>query len=255
MLVIRSDQIKVLEDSQLKRFEDSMVVHVRTYFPNHFRIGGEPTIRNIIRHGIQSAEQYGFRSERDVCLYITVMFMLGTHFDKDSLFPWTTAILTARPGDNPSVRAGRLADTALEYEVQIAGPENRHMNRAFLSLRRDYPHLLAGTLPAAFAPAIHDRLYTLFPQKYDALGPPLMEHMVQDGMRAAEHYGIRSTQGQLLYIVMMYFLGTRFDIEPFVPWAQATLQDASLPDEETRIARLHKEGGTFLEKWFEKPTS
>ncbi len=64
MLIIREEQMSVFEQVSFRRFEDSMVVHIKTFFPNHFTIAKEPVIRDVIRYGIERAEAYDFATER-----------------------------------------------------------------------------------------------------------------------------------------------------------------------------------------------
>ena len=87
MLIIRKEQMNSLKQLPSKAFEDSMVEHVREFFPNHYRVAGEPAVREVIKYGIVQTQKYDFTSERNVCLYITVMFMLGSNFDSDIFFP------------------------------------------------------------------------------------------------------------------------------------------------------------------------
>jgi len=115
MLKIRTEQMKVLDDYMVREFEDRMVTHVGKFFAERCGILGEKGIREAIRYGIQRADSYGIVSERDLCLYIDVMFEFGRDFDKDRELPWAKRILIDRTlEDEPTEKMDRLYKAAVE---------------------------------------------------------------------------------------------------------------------------------------------
>ena len=87
MLSIRPEQMAAFEQAALKRFEDEMLAHIKTYFPNHWRIIGEAQLRKVIQYSVSQAEQYGLTTQREVCLYLNLMLLLGSDFDTDIQLP------------------------------------------------------------------------------------------------------------------------------------------------------------------------
>jgi len=96
MLTIRPAQIKVFSQTEVAKFEEWMIVHLKKYFPVQCRAAGEQQLRTIIRTGIDRATVYEISSQRDVCKYIDLMVVLGRDFDTDRRFPWAAEILAKR---------------------------------------------------------------------------------------------------------------------------------------------------------------
>ncbi len=252
MIFMRQEQMKAFEQAGLANFQNSMVGHVKEYFPNHYRIAGEPVVLDVIRYGIDNGGKYGFVGERDLCLYITVMFMLGSNFDSDFMYPWAREILVGEMPD-PSERAVALADKALDFMKEIGGPENRHINRAFLGLRKELPAIMEDREIGELKRYAKTKLQKIFPAKFEALGETVVARLVEEGTVAATKYNIRSKAGHALYIGMMFFMGSAMDREPFLPWVGKILNDKSLAENGGTEKRLYDETRAFLEKWLEKP--
>ena len=110
MLTIRPEQLVVLSQPQVKRFEDWMLAHLKKFFPKESEVAGESGLRETIQHGIKQAATYGITTERDVCKYIDLMIVLGRDFDQDEKFPWAGQILKTR--NSPSIKTSVLVETA-----------------------------------------------------------------------------------------------------------------------------------------------
>lgn len=248
MLIIRRNQMETLALAQLKYFEDDMVAHIRKYFPNHFRVARETAIREVIRHGVRKAGRHGFKSERNVCLYITVMLMLGSNFDSDALYPWAALVLKNEDNLSPSARADRLADDALKFLGQIAGPNNRHMNRAFLTIQKNYDKIISAPPAAEIESYVRHQLRQLYPRKFETVGEPVIRDMIGSGIAHAKGYGIIEQRGTVLYIILMFMLGSSFDKDPFLPWLMTILRDTAI-DQDTKVDRLYTGVLSFLNNW------
>jgi len=122
VLYIRSSQIKTFREQLRRRFEERMVRHLHTYFPEQCAALGDEGTREAIGHGIDRAQAHGIVTERDVCRYLNVMFTFGRDFDSDPRCPWAARILddTARP--HPSERMDALYDEAIHRSPE-APPE------------------------------------------------------------------------------------------------------------------------------------
>jgi hypothetical protein len=113
MLVIRDAQMEALSMDMAKRFEQSLVAHVRECFPNAAQDLGEPGLAATVAWGVQRALHYGFREELDVTRYINLMFAQGLEFDCDPEFAWSVEIL-ANTDLPATARMDALTERALE---------------------------------------------------------------------------------------------------------------------------------------------
>lgn len=84
MLVIRTEQMEVLEAAAMRAFEDRTYKHLQRYFPRHCMLLGEEQMRRVIQQGWQKAKSYDLTAECCVRSYIELMCLLGSGFDTDS---------------------------------------------------------------------------------------------------------------------------------------------------------------------------
>jgi hypothetical protein len=94
---------------ELKKFEDSMVIHLRQVFSNKIKGLPEEALRDMIQRGISVAENYGIRIEDDVKRYIDLMFILSEDFDTSVESSWTRDILKKEEME-PEERLNKIFD-------------------------------------------------------------------------------------------------------------------------------------------------
>lgn len=109
MLVMRKVQLEVLGESARRRFEERLGAHLRRFFPRPCEVLGQEGLRQVCREGIERAQSYGMTSERDLCKFLSLVFVFGRDFDREQ--PWAAEIL--RLGSVPSRRMERLYAAAL----------------------------------------------------------------------------------------------------------------------------------------------
>jgi hypothetical protein len=112
MLQIHAQQVASFEDNARTKFEARMLVHLKRFFACQCAALDEATLRRTIRLGIERATHHGILAERDVCLFIDVMLMLGESFDCDPSLPWVRAILRDGHARGPSGTVDLLYETA-----------------------------------------------------------------------------------------------------------------------------------------------
>jgi hypothetical protein len=249
MLKIRKVQMVELAKVSLKSFEDDMVEHIKKFFPKYHEVMGEPTVRKGIRYGIDRAKVYGFTTERDVCLYINLMFLLGSNFDTDVQLPWLADILTDEAGMEAAARMDKVYDAALKYLDDVAGVENEHAGRALKTIPGipfdDFSLSATGNIENRIGGTIRK----IWPRKVARLGEELTRGLIRKGIGNAGRYGITFDRGVAIYVVFMFMAGSGFDRDPLFPWAGAVLAEKSIADQSARVGRLYGEMMAFLEKW------
>jgi hypothetical protein len=248
MLRIRPQQMQTFEQAAMSAFELRMVDHLRTYFPWHYRVWGPETARTVVRYGCQKAQGYGFTTERDICVYLTLVATLGGNFDTDRQLPWAKQILTDTSMREPTVRIDRLTDQAMEFLDQTVGKKDHYLNRALLRVRNELDELLADTSFPDLPTHALAVLEKLFPQKYRTVGEALLRGVVTDGVQRSGEYGITARRGQLLFIGLMFMFGSGFDTDPQLPDLVAALKDSELTAP-AKVERLHQIALAYVEKW------
>lgn len=251
MLRIRKEQYEELGKIALKRFEDSMIEHVKKFFPKYYEVLGETTIRKVILYSIDRAENYGFTTERDVCLYINLIFLLGSNFDMDPQLPWATVILNDETIVVPFRRIDRLYEEAMGYLDRVAGVNNEYLGRALLRVREISIEDFAQTPTANAGDTAATQLQKIWPRKCRQMDEMTLRGLITDGIESAKGYDITTECGVVLYTALMFLLGSGFDKDPQFPWAAKILNDETMPNQSAKVGRLYKESMAFLNKWLD----
>lgn len=113
MMRIRKRQLEAIGERLARRWEDSMVVHLQTFFPERAEELGERGLLGAIELGVKKASRYGIRSERDVCKFLNFMFAYGFDFDTDPELPWAREILVREDLVRPNVKIHLLEEAAM----------------------------------------------------------------------------------------------------------------------------------------------
>lgn len=248
MLRIRPSQMQTFEQTATTAFELRMVDHLRTYFPGHYRIWGPETARTVVKYGCAKAQHYGFVTERNICLYLTLMATLGGNFDKDPQLPWASAILTDTTIPDPTLRIDRLTDHAMEFLDQTVGKNDHYLNRALLRVRNEFAELLTDPTFPDIATHALVMLNKIFPQKYRTVGEPCLRAVIPVGLQRASDYGVTSRRGQLIYLALMFTFGSGFDSDPQLADCALILKNAELDGQE-KAEKLHQLTASYVEQW------
>ena len=252
MLVMRDAQMGTFEQAAVHNFENRLLSHLKEFFPRHCEILGDEQVRKVIRLGIERAEQYELFSERDLHLYVGLMFMLGSYFDQDPQLPWAAKILTDENIVYPNDRADQLYDRAMVFLNEAAGKENQYLEIALRKVREFPVSALTRTgenRDLSFGDYALKSLYALFPEKYEAVGDSAIRQMIRQGYQSARGYGLTGEAGIATYIGLMFMLGSGFDRDPRYPWAEAILTDAVLSDPVRKGEALYQSAMAYLDQW------
>jgi len=113
MWTIREEQVESFRQVAVKKFEDEMVPRLTKLFPRTANKLGESGLRDVIRHGINRAREYGIVRRRDVGRYIAVMLMFGPNFDRRITSGPLYAALRDPRLRSSKARTGALRNAAL----------------------------------------------------------------------------------------------------------------------------------------------
>ncbi|HEX2570560.1 MAG TPA: hypothetical protein VH877_13475 [Polyangia bacterium] len=222
--MLRQAQLDAFRAALTREFEDLAWSYFQNLFPDACRQAGEDVIRRVIRHGVMRAERHALDEYQSLCMYITVMFWLGSGFDQDPLYPWAAPLLAPELGDQLQ-RAERLKKAAQTYLDEAEGLHDEHLQE---TLRRLLGEDLATLFPPP-APAedartyLTARLHHIHPRKCEAVGLSSLHRLIDQGIAAATRYGLVERPDQAVYLEMMFLLGAAFDEDPMFPWAQELL--------------------------------
>ena len=252
MLVIRDEQMAVLEHAARRGFEERTLAHLQQCFPQDVKALGEENACVVIREGVRRAQGYGISSERGLWLFIDLMFQLGGGFDTDPQLPWAAEALQGEALDEYA-RIDRLEAKLAEYLEKVTGAEGQHFRAALERLRDAAPDLPAAVRSGRnFETAAMLKLQFIFPEKYAWLGPERVWTLVRGGFERAQRHGLVTPGGTLLFIELSFVFGSGFDQDAQFPWFKATVSDPAFKDEQKKIERLRQQARDHIGLWLEE---
>jgi hypothetical protein len=215
----------------LGQFAEERRQHAVTHYPRLCGFIGDTAVRNAIAAGISAATGCGLRTRIAVGLYLDLVFLLGSGFVADPQFSWAAELLAPDNPERPLFRIRRAVDAAMAWLDDSHGTENEYLVRGLLRIRA----LTQDTVPAnAGTAAVVAWLAGLMPQKAAANGPDLMLALANAAASCAAGYGMAADGDAAMIALHMFMLGSGFDRDPLVPWAEPILADRG-PDRASRL--------------------
>src|SRR6476661_2874033 len=116
MLVIRTDQLRVLGDDRVRQFEEKMAAYVRTSFP---ALSGadDRRSRELVRESIEIARTFGLDQEYDLRRFIEFRAEYGENFH---VLDWAAAIL-----NDPTLSACGKMERIDDYSLNVLRVNSR----------------------------------------------------------------------------------------------------------------------------------
>jgi hypothetical protein len=93
MLTIRREQMVALEAHMTMSFREKLLSHVRQEFHEESAKMTDPQVLQMIDEGIRRSRTYAVTSERDVTLFVDLMFAISPRFEDASDMKWAQNIL------------------------------------------------------------------------------------------------------------------------------------------------------------------
>lgn len=247
MLHIRKSQLEAFEDEVRPALVEEAAARLRLRYGPYCAALGPEAVRATVELGMRRAEARGV-DEHGVDVFIELMILLGSGFDRDPLLPWAAELLVdAEPGEL-SERLLQLYGVAMRLLDETAGHEARSLRAALARLAaHPWPR---WSVPAGLGvdEAIVDTLRTLYPDKLRALEHRgLVPTLLRGGRATAARHELSGDWDIMLIVVLQFMLGTHFDDDPQLPWARNALLPGG-PRVDTRAQVLLGEAQAFLQR-------
>lgn len=94
---------------------------LKQFYPEKYHHQGDTAMRRMIWIGARRARQAGLAERHGVFVFVSLMFMLGSGFDRDPLFPWAARVLNDAAHGSETARAARLYAEGLAHIEQSLG--------------------------------------------------------------------------------------------------------------------------------------
>ena len=86
MLVIRKDQLKLLQAQRVSRFETRVVTHVRENFQHEADKLSDNQLLYQIRNLVPRAEKFGLHTERQITAFVDASYLLSDGFEDNQQY-------------------------------------------------------------------------------------------------------------------------------------------------------------------------
>jgi hypothetical protein len=243
MLTIRGEQLNVLEQAALRRFEDEIAVYSKELSPTLCRILGEKQLRVALRQAMDRAALYGFTNRGPMRLYIELAFFCGSDFDTDPQYPAIGELL--RSSADQMQRAERIHEGYLDYLEGVSGPGNINVREALEALfayaREQHAFYWDG-----LETTILRETNLLFPLRSAYVGEDGILGLVHEARAEAEKYGLGTARSVVLLTILKFAFGHGCTNDPLYPWISRTLKDGRIVSASARAARLERKAITWL---------
>lgn len=240
MLILRKKQMNALGQIPRISFENKLISYFSETYPDECGLIGRDAVRKIIQYGIKRAESHEFTTQKQVTYYISLMFILGSDFDKDIQLPWIIEQIDDRAIFDLTRRIERCYDSTLTYLGEIGGDNNRYLVKAIIRSRSFALDSVPQSTGEKFVQDTVNIFNYLYPQKCVYQGTDVLSKMVLQGIKDAAEYGISRNKGVFVYILCMFYLGSFFYCDRLFPWAQKILTDSTITDGKTKADLLYQ---------------
>jgi hypothetical protein len=245
MLRIRSEQMQVFQAAALQNFEDEMVAHSKKYSLRLCQVLGDEQIHVAVHGAIERCFEYGFTFRGPIRLFIEMMFMLGSHFDRDPQYPWAGDILRDSETADQMKRADRLFKKIKDYLEKVCGPDNVNVRKALETLSA-YAQGQTPISSQEIESALISRMASVFPEKVAYIGEGPLMMLIKKGRKEAQEYNFTSARAQTLIPTLMFAFGHDCTDDPLYPWIGRTLRDEKITEPAARADRLERKAITWL---------
>lgn len=239
MLRIRDEQVLTLRKSLTEDVEDELFDDVKRYFKERHSYLGDAQTRIAVRHGMQRASYYGFTSLRGLALYVTLSFVLGSHFDKNPLYPWVHKNLVDDRDLIETTRTHRFYNALRRY-LRAARDESGIYNEPIVHYAKTPRHSGPRADATFVENQLVEQLRTIALAQFTEAGEDRVRTLVRVAIERAGARGIMTMAGLSVYVPLTFLLGVGFDEDPQFPWAIEACFHRENDAPENAAIRLHE---------------
>ena len=241
MIIIRNEQREALRHIVNQSFIEELSAFLAQEFSEDSKILGHEQVRIVVKLGIQQSQAYGFNTTEDIKKYVKLMFLLGSYFDEDPIFPWAKKILQNPSFTSPSFRMHNLYVTANRFLKKTAGDKGQHYRAALIrAYHMRYEEYICNS-GLDLISHIQTILSSLYPQQYRHISHSSFQALIQLAKNIACEFNVSSRGGTSIIAVLMFMLGCHFYRDPLHPWVKSILQsDLKLENKPQEIQKVAK---------------
>ncbi|MBX3635766.1 MAG: hypothetical protein KF683_10330 [Rubrivivax sp.] len=245
MLVIRSEQMRLLGLAELEVFKQDLARHLAGFAPELFALRGESVFRAVVDQGVSRAARYGFTHRGPLRFFVECMVAYGVEFDTDVQIQGLQDVLVRSHANGQQWHADQAFAAVRRYQIQTRGRDNAY---AIEALRRLGAYLAwLDSLPDAGLEAeLLQLMASIHPEKFGFVGPALLGRLITQARQEAARHGIEQPSGVGLLCGLMFALGHGITRDPLYPWVNDSLAQPPARDAAWRIESLRRKTRLYL---------
>ena len=220
------------------RLREEVLSSLWKLYPQHCVILTDPRSRPAIDVGIARAARHGFRESTHVRPFVSLMIFLGSHFDEDPQLAWAAESLRKAARASRGSAIGDLLGETSRRMAPLVGGRGEYYRRALAWSGAQSFDAIAANHDDTDA-GLHHFLRLLHRRKYDAIGDDAVNRLLVAARTAARRHGLTTPPGLVVYLGLIFLLGSGLDQDPFHPWAGEVLAARAAADPTDRARMLH----------------
>ncbi|HXG17825.1 MAG TPA: hypothetical protein VNN62_01960 [Methylomirabilota bacterium] len=114
LLRVRNELSELIADPSYPDLPTHALAMLERIFPQKYHAVGESRLRELVTDGVRRAGDYGMTARPGQLIFIGLMFMFGSGFDRDPQLP-DYALILKSPNFNAQEKADKLQQLALDY--------------------------------------------------------------------------------------------------------------------------------------------
>jgi hypothetical protein len=221
-----------------KGFEHQMFNHIVEHFPVHAGLLGRKGVIKVINAGIEKGFKYGFTTGYEFCLFIDMMFMLGSGCDTDIQLPFVSRMLNDTSDHGHLERIDIVYKASIFHIEKILGPVEVFPVKALNFMRDLNLEDLDKRIAQNYRQSVEEELERLWPEKCIDEHKNVVFQLVDLGTAKAASYGLTQPVHEAYFVMWMFLLGHEFDKDPVYPWFSKVLNDNELTNEDDKFSKL-----------------
>jgi hypothetical protein len=234
-MLIREGQMAAFRAEGDKAFAGKAAKRLTQLFPKHTAMMGAAAVNEIVQLGTNRARGYGFRSERGIQTYLSLMIYFGTEFHRDPQYEWVHPLVeTESPGDEKA-RIDRIIQATGDYAVAVPGPNHEHVDEALATLLERGPAIVKDPQRPITVDSVRLLLHQVYAKKATHLAEPGMTTLIQTAHAASRKHQFAAGEPIILFSLLMLLLGSYVDEDPQFAWFAATLAETCGQPEGPRL--------------------
>ncbi|MBS1643793.1 MAG: hypothetical protein JST36_02035 [Bacteroidetes bacterium] len=247
MFLIRNKQLQAFDWIQPKRFQNKMLKHLATYYPEQSAILGKAGLLKLIAVATEQFQSFRIKTYYEGCIFLEAIVGLGLGFASDPAYAQLQEkVLHPKSGFN-----GKLVDAIhhfrKEYQAKTLKKDELFPDDLIRKIRTTTDEDFEDMLKLSNDAEVVQLFLGFWPEKVAQAPQASWAAFIEAGREKAKEFGMISTESTNFFIFLQFVFGHRFFEDPQYDWFSELLTDPEYADDYYKYCSLY----FTLQKYFE----